>query len=120
MFDFDDVKSASKEERVRAWAVEQSVDVLRSELTPYQDVIVLAKMIEDYVVNGDVTGVIQAAVEEGYSEGRFEVKEEVERWFTNVDLYDLFASKGWTRSVKSEDNTAHGYIKGFDKKEGDR
>ena len=98
MFDFADIRAASRDQQIRAWAIEESTEFLASTGCAYQDVIVLAKMIEDFVQHGDVTGVIQAAVEEGYAEGRFEVKEAVEQWFSNVDLDDLFQSKGWSKS----------------------
>jgi hypothetical protein len=95
MFNFADVRLASKQEQIRAWSVEQSIDLLRDAPLPMQSIIEMSKMIEDYVTNGDISGVIQNAVEEGYSEGRFEVKAAVEEWFSNVDLDDLFRTKGW-------------------------
>ena len=104
MFDFSDVRAATKDQQIRAWAIEESTDFLTATGCAYQDVIVLAKMIEDFVQHGDVTGVIQAAIEEGYSEGHFEVKEAVEQWFGNIDLNDLFQTKGWFRSTSESDN----------------
>lgn len=94
MFDFNDVTMANTDQRIRAWSVEQAIDFIGVEV-PCEQVITFAKMIEDYVTNGDVTGVIHAAVEEGLSEGRFEVKEAAEAWFSNIDLDDLFKSRGW-------------------------
>lgn len=107
MFDFSDVHAALKDEQIRAWSVEQALDLIGRlpvhKTVPYQDAITISKMIEDYVKNGDVTGVIQTAVEEGYSEGRFEVKEAVEEWFSNIDLTDLFATKGWNTKSEGSD-----------------
>lgn len=95
MYDFRDIGAATTDQQIRAWSVEQAIDALRMVPFAHQDVVTLAKVIEDYVSNGDVSGVIQSAVEEGYSEGRFEVKEAVEEWFSDVDLNDLFQTKGW-------------------------
>ena len=72
MYNFSEVRPTNKDQQIRAWCVEKSIDHLRNTDVSYQGVITLSKMIEDYVTNGDVTGVIQTAVEEGYSEGRFE------------------------------------------------
>jgi hypothetical protein len=92
LMDFGDIRTATKSEMIRAWAVEEAVAWAGS--TNGQDLVCVAKMFEDYVTNGDVSGVIQTAVEEGYREGRFEVKQVAEEWFSNIDLDVLFKAKG--------------------------
>lgn len=96
MFDFDNVVTAGHDERVRAWSVERSIEIL-GPMTPGATVVSVAKIIEDYVRNGDVTNFITHAVQEGYQEGRFEVKEAIERECiaSPLDLDDLFKAKGW-------------------------
>lgn len=95
MYDFRHIHAMNKAEQIRAWSVGQAIDLLRGVDAPYQAAIALSKMIEDFVTDGDVTGVVQQAVEEGVTEGRFEVKGVVEKWFTNVDLDDMFKALGW-------------------------
>lgn len=104
--DFSEIRTASRDQQIRAYSVEQSTLFLRDHGMdpPYQDLINLSKMVEDYITHGDVFGVIQTAVEEGYSEGRLEVKEAVEEWFSNVDLDDLFKTKGWIKPLPQEGN----------------
>lgn len=107
--DFTDILGAKKEEQVRAWSVEQAILALRNNYhDPHQEIITLSKMIEDFVTSGDVSGVIQAAVDEGYSEGRFQAKERIEDWY-NIDLDDLFKTLGWAKlepeSAETDDRT---------------
>lgn len=107
MYDFSDVQYAPKSEQVRAWSVEQAIEFHRDGTNvgvgmTFANLISLSKMIEDFVVNGDTTSSITSAVEEGVSEGRFEVKELVESWFSDVDLDDLFRTKGWKKTEKSD------------------
>lgn len=49
----------------------------------------------------DMTDKVAAFIETGksgeLSKARFEVKEAVEDWFSNVDLSDLFRTKGWDK-----------------------
>lgn len=108
MMDFGDIRSASQGQQIRAWAIEQSIDHLRPQYAhePSQNVISLAKMIEDFVSNGEVVGAIQAAVEEGYREGRFQAKEAVESVISvddgygnqvHLNLDSLFVSFGWMK-----------------------
>lgn len=105
MIDFSDIRAATKSEAIRAWSVEQSIDHLRFDV-PHQDIILLSKMIEDFVINGDVTAVVQSAVEEGYSEGRYMVMQTMEDEGWDVDaLKDLFVRKGWMKKPETEDTT---------------
>lgn len=52
MYDFRDVSAASKSEQIRAWSIEQSIDMQRGMIVEDEDVIKLAKRIEEYVNNG--------------------------------------------------------------------
>lgn len=108
MFDFRDVAAASKAEQIRAFAVEQTIEFHRDQTSlgvgfTTGDFLNMTKCIEDYIHHGDTGNSIISAIEEGYNEGRFQVKEAVEEWYTNVDLNDLFSSKGWTNIKKAED-----------------
>lgn len=97
--------NATKDEALRGYAVERAIEVVYPGAhSSAQDVLNVAKMIEDYITTGEVTGTIQAAVEEGYSEGRLEVKQLIETEIpvfdsygneTFLDLTALFVNKGW-------------------------
>lgn len=110
MFNFSDIHLANKNEQVRAWSVEQAIEFHRDGTSigigmTFTDLISLSKMIEDYITHGDVSNSITTAVDEGVREGRFEVKQEVEKWFANVDLDDLFRTKGWFVNEPQEGTT---------------
>lgn len=116
MYDFSDVRLATKDEQIRAYSVEKAIEVLVHAAPSGQEVVNVSKMIEEYIRNGDVTSTIQYAVEEGYREGRFEAKEAVEEWLSNdrlesgarINLDQLFEIKGWTVSRPSP-----GYIQEY-------
>jgi hypothetical protein len=98
MIDLERLQAISKAELVRAFCVEKTLE--NAPLgTDGATIVNVSKMIEDFITNGDTSGTITTAVEEGYREGRFEVKEAVEEWFSNVDLKDLFVTKGWMRNL---------------------
>lgn len=95
MIDFIDIRSGTKSEQIRAYSVERSIELVGIGGSA-EAVICVSKMLEDYITTGEMpSNAITAAVEEGYGEGRFEVKEAVESWFDNVDLDDLFKARGW-------------------------
>lgn len=58
MYDFSDVRFATKDEQIRAWSVEQAIEVLREQISSCgvlindEKVVDLAVKIEDYVKNG--------------------------------------------------------------------
>lgn len=100
MYDFNDIHAASKSEQIRAYSVERALEhfQINRDAPSGQELICLAKMVEDYVTNGDVTGAITTAVEEGYSEGRYEVYEALRNQgvpLTQTELRNLFIEKGW-------------------------
>lgn len=93
--DFDKIAEVTRAQRIRAWCVDKTIEHGSDKHLCGQDVINLAQMFEEYVTTGETLSTIAYAVEEGRIEGRFEVKTEVEEWFSGVDLDDLFKAKGW-------------------------
>lgn len=91
--DFRDIPS-NREEQIRAWSIERAIQIHGS-YQPVAEIIAAAVMVEAYVTSGDATSAITAAVEEGYNEGRFQVKEAVEEKFEKIDLTPLFKANGW-------------------------
>lgn len=87
---------ANFDQQVRAYSIEKALNYLNNAFESGETLIIVAKLIEDYVVNGDLTSVVSSLVEEGLTEGRFEVKEAVEEWFSGVNLDDMFQVKGWS------------------------
>lgn len=103
--DFKEIATASPVQQIRAWSIEKALEYSHSHRETYgtaESIITAAKMFEDYVMNGDVSPVITAAIEEGLIEGRFEVKEKVEEWFSDVALDDLFKVEGWVSPDKEK------------------
>ena len=49
MFDFADIRTAKKDEQIRAWAIEQAVDACRDG----GDIITTAQRIETFVKGDD-------------------------------------------------------------------
>jgi hypothetical protein len=107
--DFEMIPRVDVKQTVRAWCVERSLEHARHNYVgSFQDIISLSKMIEDYVTDGNVEGAIQKAVEEGYSEGRFQVKEvlETEGFSQGLTLDKIFENNGWTRNNEKDCDTA--------------
>lgn len=98
--DFNEIRTPTSDQRVRAWCIDKALEHGRDKYLHGEDVVHIAKMIEDYVNTGDVSGTIATAVQEGRIEGRFEVKSEVEEWYSNISLDDLFQVKGWTSQTE--------------------
>ena len=83
--DFRDVVAPERAEQVRAWAIERAIEHLGYGSRP-RELVACASLIEDYVL-GDRSIAV--------NEMLMDVKNSVEEWFTNVDLTDLYKSRGW-------------------------
>lgn len=93
--DFSDIRSASKDEMIRAWAVEETSRVLPIGVDG-ATLVNISKMVEDFVKTGDVSGVITEAVREGRDEALIEVFEALQQELPNPQaLRRTFIEKGW-------------------------
>jgi hypothetical protein len=94
MIELNEMPGVPDKTKIRAWCIERALLVAGEQSAA--EVIGIGKMLENYITTGDLEEeVLFAAYNEGASESRFEVKNAVEEWLSNVDLDDLFLTKGW-------------------------
>jgi hypothetical protein len=97
MFDFRDIQAASKDEQVRAWAIEQALEY-RKPMDADTTLLNTASCIEHFVKTGEVIQPqLEAVYNEAARESRFEVLEAAthEGITTPEELRDVYRRRGW-------------------------